>query len=433
MSFKRIFVFSFLLLAFFSSGQSQESGRQYSEEDENKIWYRVIDYLAAELTYEYILEFEEKKPLNEEEKASFDNYREQLANSTIDRPFAPNSLKEFMNKSFTRTYSNLTQEIYGFKKLESKTAAELFQKTDSLLVAVKSNLKGSNVYDKIKYNVYSELEKNEAKPDPIPLTPDVVSNNVSNSESFLPEWFFKALSAILFLTSMFFFFLYKNFRNEARELKNRPEQSSTPVKQSSRGEHNYNRKWNNGNDFLTKPQPSTRSEKSEKKPGDDTYSRERLNKNPSTKTQGMSDSKLQAKEKESLVEAAGSNDVKSETHGPMNKEVTYDHSFDNFLYAGKPTNDGWFKDAERLKGDNHIYELSLSNDSEAEFSLLELSKYMETEVINSPDDYLYRVCINENSNQEYRNEIITTKRGIAHKVDGKWKVNEEDKATIKFQ
>ena len=53
--------------------------------------------------------------------------------------------------------------------------------------------------------------------------------------------------------------------------------------------------------------------------------------------------------------------------------------------------------------------------------------------VNSPDTYLYPVCKPENSNQNYSGEIITTKRGVAHKVDGKWKVNEEDKATIKFQ
>ncbi|WP_282017686.1 hypothetical protein [Salegentibacter mishustinae] len=433
MSFKKTVVFSFLFLTFFFYGQTQQGGRDYPEEDENKIWSRVIDYLAAELTYQYILEFEKIKPLNEEEKASFDNYREKLANNTIDRPFAPNSLKEFMDEGFTKTYGNLTQELYDLKNIEPKTADKLFQKTDSLLVVVKSNLQSSTVYEKIKYKVYSELKENEDKLDSSPVALEEVSNDESISESFLPKWFFKALSGILFVSTVFYFFLYRHNRDKARGLEKSLEKSSTAVEHTSRGGHHSDRKWNYGKDSQIKTQSFTESEKRKRKPKDENYNSRRVDIDTSNKTETRSDYKSKEKEKESFVEAADSKDIKSETHAPLSKKVTYDHLSDNTLYAGKPTNDGWFKDAERLQGDNHIYELKLSNESEAEFALLELSKYMETEVINSPDDYLYRVCINENSNQEYRNEIITTKSGVARKVDGKWKVNEEDKATIKFQ
>jgi len=81
-----------------------------------------------------------------------------------------------------------------------------------------------------------------------------------------------------------------------------------------------------------------------------------------------------------------------------------------------------------------IFKLSLENEKAetAKFEVID-SDFILKMAANSPDTYLYSVCKPENSNQNFSGEIITTKKGIAHKVDGKWKVNDENKATIKFK
>jgi hypothetical protein len=105
------------------------------------------------------------------------------------------------------------------------------------------------------------------------------------------------------------------------------------------------------------------------------------------------------------------------------------------LFAEKATDDKIFTSVSNQKNEHKsIFKLILDNsDSEkAKFEIVD-SDFILKMAANSPDTYLYPVCKPENSNQNYSGEIVTTKRGIAHKVDGKWKVNEEDKATIKFQ
>ena len=105
------------------------------------------------------------------------------------------------------------------------------------------------------------------------------------------------------------------------------------------------------------------------------------------------------------------------------------------LFAEKANDNKVFSSVTEQKNDHRsVFKLILedANSEKAEFEIVD-SDFILRMVVNSPDTYLYPVCIPENSNQNYSGEIITVKRGVAHKVDGKWKVNEEDKATIKFQ
>ncbi|CAL67567.1 hypothetical protein [Christiangramia forsetii] len=105
------------------------------------------------------------------------------------------------------------------------------------------------------------------------------------------------------------------------------------------------------------------------------------------------------------------------------------------LFAEKASDDKIFSSVTDQKNEHRsVFKLILDDAAaeKAEFEVAD-SDYILKMAVNSPDTYLYPVCKPENSNQNYSGEIITTKRGVAHKVDGKWKVNEEDKATIKFQ
>ena len=105
------------------------------------------------------------------------------------------------------------------------------------------------------------------------------------------------------------------------------------------------------------------------------------------------------------------------------------------LYAGKPSDANTFS-AVSSQQDEHrsIFKLILEN-KEAESAKFEVveNEYIMKMIANSPDTYLYSVCNPENSNQNFDGRILTTKKGIAYLADGEWRVNDEDKATIKFQ
>jgi len=105
------------------------------------------------------------------------------------------------------------------------------------------------------------------------------------------------------------------------------------------------------------------------------------------------------------------------------------------LYAGKPSEVKTFT-AVSDQQDEHksIFRLTMENKEadRAQFEVVE-NEYIMKMIANSPDTYLYNACNPENSNQNFDGRILTTKKGIAYLVDGEWRVNDEDKATIKFQ
>jgi hypothetical protein len=105
------------------------------------------------------------------------------------------------------------------------------------------------------------------------------------------------------------------------------------------------------------------------------------------------------------------------------------------LYAEKATEDSIFSNVSDQKNDHKsIFKLTLEEQQAktAQFEVLN-SDYILKLAVNSPDTYLYTVCKPENSNQNFAGEIITVQKGIAHKLDGKWQVKDENKAKIKFQ
>ena len=105
------------------------------------------------------------------------------------------------------------------------------------------------------------------------------------------------------------------------------------------------------------------------------------------------------------------------------------------LYAEKADEHGTFSQVSEQKNDHKsIFKFYLhdKNDDTAHFEIID-SNFILKMVANSPDIYLYTVCKPENNNQNFTGEIFTTQRGIAHKVEGCWKLQDENKAIIKFQ
>ena len=105
------------------------------------------------------------------------------------------------------------------------------------------------------------------------------------------------------------------------------------------------------------------------------------------------------------------------------------------LYAEKADEHGTFSQVSEQKNDHKsIFKFYLhdKNDDTAHFEIID-SNFILKMVANSPDIYLYTVCKPENNNQNFTVEIITTQRGIVHRVEGCWKLQDENKAIIKFQ
>ena len=105
------------------------------------------------------------------------------------------------------------------------------------------------------------------------------------------------------------------------------------------------------------------------------------------------------------------------------------------LYAEKADEHGIFSQVSEQKNEHKsIFKFYLhdKNDDTAHFEIID-SNFILKMVANSPDIYLYTVCKPENNNQNFTGEIFTTQRGIAHKVEGCWKLQDENKAIIKFQ
>lgn len=106
------------------------------------------------------------------------------------------------------------------------------------------------------------------------------------------------------------------------------------------------------------------------------------------------------------------------------------------FYAGKPTPERKFPElSDKIKEQETVFKFTFTDSSRAKasFEVILASEFMKRQIINSPDDFLYRVCNNSNSNQDFRREIVTERKGIAQLRDGVWVVDENDKALIKFQ
>lgn len=407
MSLKKIIVFSICAVALCFNLISQENERFTNESNDE--WAKIFDYLAAEFTYEYIQELEINNQLNAEEKDNFDQFREKLANNDIERPIAPDSLKSYMNGSFQVTYKRLTKKVYALNNLDQKSVEHVFIKIDSILKEIKSDIRNTPVYEEIRAKVNSQIESfkfDNSRRELASINKGEIEEG-SGQGNDVGNVLFIILSGILFFSSILLLFAWLHTRKELRKLKKDQEENSL-------AKNNHTKQWSyNNTTKKSEPRLSTESRGNCPKL-DDSNSKNAHKATPS----------IEKKVPEEISSKASSTSVNTNKSNQNKPSV---------LYAGKPTNEGYFLNVDEAQNDNHIYKLKPINDHEVEFNLIELGDYMQTEVINAPDEYLYRVCINENSNQNFSGEIITTKRGIAHKVDGKWKVNEENKATIKFK
>jgi hypothetical protein len=224
-------------------------------------------------------------------------------------------------------------------------------------------------------------------------------------------WMYLAIFSLALNTTLIvlIFRINKNFDKIEKKLKSQNSQKIKVVKQANK-ESSYLKNLENENKELKRKLELYREDKTE----------------IGNKRQRNSESNIEEEKSPEINLSVGhQNSINSLSSAkkPLN------------LFAEKVTESNFFTGVSEQKNEHRsVFNLILENpDSEkASFEIVD-SDFILKMVANSPDTYLYPVCKPENSNQNFSGEIITTKKGIAHKVDGKWKVNEEDKATIKFQ
>lgn len=128
-------------------------------------------------------------------------------------------------------------------------------------------------------------------------------------------------------------------------------------------------------------------------------------------------------------------EVELNISGTQENEIIKDPEVPKILYAEKVKETGEFYGVSKeLDPHKSFFKLFVSkfNKEEAEFEVMD-SNFILRLGSNAPDIYLYNACDPENSNQDFTSEIITTSRGIAELVHGKWRVKQGNKAKIKFQ
>lgn len=111
-----------------------------------------------------------------------------------------------------------------------------------------------------------------------------------------------------------------------------------------------------------------------------------------------------------------------------------DKKTEKTFYVGKPDRENVFTSLATAPDEfTTIFKLTVNAENEdlAEFEVeLDLDSQLGKEVINNPDDFLYRVCEALNVNTDFNSTITTVRKGKAIKENGDWKMKE--KAVIQF-
>lgn len=402
---KKLLIIFLILIHYSITTNASEVKNTSTIEIENKVdWENIVDYVNAKITLFYISEQIEKGNIkSNEETKDFENFNSRLDNSNLREIIPFNDLKNLLEPHFGKTLENISSPINSLKLSNDLNTESLFASVKSILTERQSDVQNSEDFIKLEDFIISFVEENE-----VVVTAETRETKNSNEDKtgenkFISYSTLLFLAIFLFLTTVIFVIGWLHVRRINHKNENIiSEMSKKPKVQK------WEEKYPTAN--------MTRTE---------TRTRNTINQNlkPGIKATENKPKNIQIEEQKS---------PEIELSLPtITPEKKHDH-----LYAGKPTEDKILKEiSSELDPQQTIFKLViLPNNSEvAEFEVLHVSNFMTRSITNSPDDYLYRVCNHENSNQEFKKEIITVKKGIANLVDGEWKVKDKNKATIKFQ
>src|SRR5690606_24233197 len=133
----------FYILSVFILSYNISFGQDKIEEVEKSDWSNIISYVATKISDLYIQEYLGKQPKgskNTVEEDSYSEFKEELANNTIEHPINPDTLQNFLKTEFKLTYEKLTTRILSWENLEPRNVNVLFDSLSKLLEERKSDI-----------------------------------------------------------------------------------------------------------------------------------------------------------------------------------------------------------------------------------------------------------------------------------------------------
>lgn len=369
-------------------------------------WDAIVDHTNATVTSCYIEKLHISKKLNKEESEYYLNtLKKRLNNSSINSPIAFDSLEIYLNHKFKLTFENVSFKINEIKQ-GPRELDTLFGLMETIFIDVKQDslIKSesiSNLRTEINEYLHSQV---------IQDTQDVNSLKVldekpieERGESILN--LSNIIIAILVILIIFFIINSIKTGRKIQGLNNDKIKLKMSLKHKESqidGIDGYESKIRKLERKISSLENELLASKNNLKQNFDITS----NENQATNTITWENPELDPK------------------HIPTS------------FYAGKPNpNKAFTQTTKEIEEQETVFKFTYCDDSKttAEFEVVLASDFMKRQIINSPDDFLYRVCNNANSNHEFQREIKTERKGLARLVNGDWVVDENGKAFIKFQ
>lgn len=375
--------FILFLLSNFLSAQNQF--------DKNK----AIDYLNTEFIRTYLEDDYLKKDKNKTEDSIYQQKRKaKLELNTLDNPFPYDSLASVLkNNDFSNSEKKISQRINNLKVENIDNHEKLISAIDALFADQTkiSFLKKDSIFQELK-NFYAVPDENNESS--LPEISETEELPIWKKESTY-LWIVLPLLVISLLVLAYTILSKKADINDLkREIKELEKSDSANKNQSnfSNENENWKRKFRD-------------SENENKK----------------------------LKEKIAQLETI---EIVEEKPSPVINLTIATPPEISFFFAGKPNDEMEFSEITNSPiANTSVYKLTYLDREKnlAEFEVQPADGFMLREIVNFPEKSLYRVCENTNLNTEFQSKIITEKKGIAHLINGVWKVKgNDDKAIIKF-
>ncbi|MGO4921393.1 hypothetical protein [Maribacter spongiicola] len=399
--YKLVFIACLIASSLFSQDKSDNDIEEISQEE----WNDIVDYVNAEVTGITMRNHRNrKKSLGKEEEKDFQVYMELLEKNNIKEPIPFSEITTQLKKNWGVTFENISQPIESLKNYEPKVLDSLFSKFEIVKSYKTLKLNESSEYADLKKEFLptqqpEKIVQNIEKKEPGQAVV-VKKSNIQRTEK-RPSYNYWMIPTLFFLISTItLFVMWRKTIKKRNELEERYERESKISKSSISA--------------LTRELNELKSI------------------NSTIKAKPMQRSNVNTYRKPEQQKSI----VIDEPKAPEIELIPVEKpKVPQVLYAGKPTTEGKFSpvSSSPLSGQT-IYKLNVHEDGlTADFEIELVDQFITREVTNAPDEYLYRVCNQENSNKDFSREIITTKKGLAILIDGNWVVKEANKATIKFQ
>ncbi|SDH29738.1 V-type ATP synthase subunit I domain-containing protein [Winogradskyella thalassocola] len=363
-------------------------------------WITIVDHTNAIVTKSYI----EKLKLNEKESLDYsDNLKVRLNKSSLNYPLPFDSLEILLKQEFKKTLEKVSFKINETKSKE-KDLDTLFNSIGIILKDVKEeklidseplSILHKDIDRFINPKVDENVEKNANVTAKIEVIP-------TRGKSI----FTLSNAVIVFLLALLIIFIIRSI-NKGKKIRE--------LEALRKEERNVNKTYSLEIPKLNNEISSLRKEIT------------RL-KNELKKVKYNSNDNFNSSPPSSYSENETENIKEWDTSIPKPVLTSF--------YAGKSNPNRIFvKTTQEILDQETIFKFTYidSTKTSAEFEVVLVNDFMMRQIINSPDDFLYRVCNNANSNQDFQRTIITERKGIARLVNGEWVVSESDKALIKFQ